>query len=38
MKVFYNGKGKARVFYKLKGNAQFVQNLKTDVLEHEVVN
>ncbi len=27
VKIFYNGKGKARVFYKSRGGVQFVQNL-----------
>jgi hypothetical protein len=27
VKIFHNGKGKARVFYKSKGGVQFVQNL-----------
>ncbi len=29
MKIFHNGKGKARVFYKNQGGVQFVQNLKS---------
>ncbi|MCE9556602.1 MAG: Z1 domain-containing protein [Planctomycetes bacterium] len=28
VKIFYNGKGKARAFYKSRGGVQFVQNLK----------
>jgi hypothetical protein len=28
VKIFHNGSGKARVFYKFKGNVQFVQNLQ----------
>jgi hypothetical protein len=29
VKIFHNGKGKARVFYKNQGGVQFVQNLKS---------
>jgi hypothetical protein len=29
VKIFYNDKGKARVFYKSQGGVQFVQNLKS---------
>lgn len=28
VKIFHNGKGKARVFYKNRGRVQFVQNMK----------
>jgi hypothetical protein len=28
LKVFHNGSGKARVFYKFEGNIQFIQNLQ----------
>jgi hypothetical protein len=28
LKIFHNGNGKAKVFYKFKGNVQFVQNLQ----------
>jgi len=29
VKIFYNGNGKARLFYKFKGSVQFVQNLRS---------
>ncbi len=28
VKIFHNGQGKARVFYKNQGGVQFIQNLK----------
>jgi hypothetical protein len=29
VKIFYNNKGKARVFYKNRGGVQFVQNTQS---------
>ncbi len=31
LKVFFNGQGKARLFYKFDGNIQFIRNLKSSI-------